>query len=188
MLPDLIAMQSKVRISQYDRPDRWLRSNTEFILLAGSGGVEPYLVIGVGPKSRGDEDAAPDDLSALHVMIGTRTGSGETGGAGVYLLNRYLPQDLEVPALFRTGQFFPADGVAELVFSDGLPSLSVLGRHAHRREDNGQILEVTERGMRCRVHIEGRVADVRAALAWQFTAERLPWGMKRIDGDATSSA
>lgn len=171
----LVAMQSRLCIFEYHRPDRRLRSNTEFLVLSGSGDLGPYLIIGVGPKSRGDEAVAPDDLEAAHVIVATRIGGGNPTTASTYLLNRHLPDDLEMPEFFRTGQFFPADGTAELVCSDGVPGLSVLGRHAHLRDRDDRILEVTERGMRCRVHIDGRVADVRTALAWRFTAERLPW-------------
>ncbi|MBX3532197.1 MAG: hypothetical protein KF849_16455 [Rhizobiaceae bacterium] len=178
----MVAMQSTLRICEYNRPDRWLRSNTEFVILAGSGTLDPYLVIGVGPKSRGDEIAAPDDLKALHVKVATRVAGNKLGMARTYLLNRHLPDDLELPAFFRSAQFFPADGTVEVVLSNGVPSLSVLGRHAHHRDQNNEIIEVHDRGMRSRVHIEGRVTDVRAALTWQFTGKRLPWSLEQGTG------
>jgi hypothetical protein len=178
MPPYLVAMQSRLDIFEYHRPDRWIRSNTEYAILAVSDDLEPYLVIGIGPKSRSDEAAAPDDLHAIHVMVGARIGGDGPMGTRTYLLNRHLPDDLEMPAFFRSGQFFPADGMAEVSFSDGMPGLSVLGRHAHARGDDDRALEVTERGMRCRKHIDGRVDDVRFALTWKFTAARLPWALE----------
>jgi hypothetical protein len=43
------------------------------------------------------------------------------------------------------------------------------------RGEHDTALEVTERGMRSRRHIEGRVDDTRFALAWTLTATPLPW-------------
>jgi hypothetical protein len=179
MRPYAIAMQSQLEIFDYVRPDRRLRSNTEFLVLAGGGDIDPHLLIGIGPKSSGDEVCAPDDLAVQHVLVATRLGGEAPGVAGTFLLNRALPIDLEMPAFFRAGQFFPADGVAEVLLSGDAPSLSVLGRHAHRRDEHDRIVETTERGMRSRVHLEGRVSDVRAALAWRFAGTRLPWSLER---------
>lgn len=171
----LTAMQSMVDICEYHRPYTLLRSNTEFLVMGVAGEGERHLLIGIGPKSAGDEVAAPPDLAAVHVMVGTRIGAGGPDGAGTYLLERFMPPDLRMPIFFRTGQFFPADGLAELSFRDARPVLSVRGRHAHMRDDEGNIIEVQMRGMRSRLHIEGPVEDLRAALAWHFTATPLPW-------------
>jgi hypothetical protein len=172
-------MQSRLDIFEYHRPDRWLRSNTEFLILAGFDGPEPFLVLGIGAKSRGDETAAPDDLAAAHVIVGTRVGDESSRGIAAYVLNRHLPADLELPAFFRSGQFFPTDGTAEVSLVSGLPDLSVLGRHAHARGEDDQPLMLTEHGMRCRIHIEGRVTDLRWALSWRFEGTRLPWSLER---------
>lgn len=182
----LMAMQSALSIFAYHRPDRWLRSNSEFLIVSAGGELGPYLVIGVGPKSRGDEAEAADDLKPAHVLVGTRVGAETDTGESAYVLNRYLPDDLAMPPYFRTGQFFPADGTAEVAWFNGAPRLTVLGRHAHVLEEDGTILEVVERGMRCRVHVDGRVADVPAALTWQFTAERLPWSLEEWGGKLRS--
>ncbi len=176
----LIPMQSRVSIFEYHRPDRWLRTNTEFVILASAVETDPFLVIGVGPKSSGNELVAPDDLVAVHVIVGTRIGNEEPSQANAYILNRQLPHDLNLPDLFRTAQFFPADGVAELTIADGECSLTVSGRHAHLRDEQDRIIEVREGGMRSRVHIDGRVDDIRAALTWRFTARQLPWSSDRL--------
>jgi hypothetical protein len=175
MSQKLVAMQSRLCIFEYHRPDRLLRSNSEFVIVASSADLEPHRIIGIGPKSRGDEDAAPDDLRPIHVMVGTRVGGHAGAGPAIYLLNRFLPLDLDVPSFFGAAQFFPADGIVEFPSSDVPGAVSVVGRHAHMRGEHDTALEVTERGMRSRRHIEGRVDDTRFALAWTFTATPLPW-------------
>ena len=164
----IVAMYNELRTASYDAPARKGTANFEYLIVQRP--EDEILTIsdaGRAPDKKPKE--APEDIRANNTQVATLIRQDDGTGTEVFILNRYLPRGVVLPA---TEWFFPADGLVILTREGDVPTLSVSGRHAHAREIAG--------GRFVAIDFPGEPTSSASAFTWHFEAAYLPWAGERL--------
>lgn len=161
-----IAMFNQLRLAGYNQPHAVSQPSPEWLIVERPEDDENVIFISDTLSDMDDAGgAAPADLVENNTIVGllARPWRGEEDFHGAkFIFVRHNTTGLSVP-----GNFFPADGIAEINISEGILHLNVIGRHAHSSGSiNGNLI---------RHDIPRPAPSTAGAVTWHFTAKEHSW-------------
>lgn len=164
----IVAMHNALQTATYEAPARRGSAINEYLIVRRPD-AETITVSDAGPAPPQAPPEAPCDLSANNTQVGTLIVQDAEAGTETFILNRYLPSGVVLPA---TETFFPADGFVVLSRQDDRPRVRASGRHAHARLIAG--------GRFVPIDMPGVPSTSASAFTWHFDATYLPWAREEF--------
>ncbi len=164
----IIAMHNVLQTASYESPARRGSPINEYLIVQRPD-AETITISDAGRAPQETPSEAPADLSANNTQVGTLITQDSAAGTETFILNRYLPSGVVLPA---KETFFPADGFVVLSRQNDKPRIHVSGRHAHARLIAG--------GRLIPIDLPGEPTASASAFTWHFDATYVPWAGERL--------